>query len=252
MAVYNPFSLENKTVLITGASSGIGRASAIECSKMGATVYITGRDCERLQQTMGMLEINGHSHKAIAADLSTNEGIEKLVSESPKLDGVLLCAGIPNTLPMQFSDTEKFSDVFNINFFSPVELLRLLYKKKILQKSSSVVFIASVAGIRRTLPGNGIYGTSKSALNAAMKYFALEFAVARQIRVNSICPGMTETPLIHAGSITEEQMMEDRNKNPLKRYAMPSDIAMAAIYLLSDASSYVNGVELVVDGGATI
>ncbi len=251
MNVYNPFSLEGKIVLITGASSGIGRASAIECSKMGASVIITGRDQTRLQETFNLLNNQDGNNKMIIADLSLQEGINKIVSEIRQLDGVVLCAGIPRTLPMQFSSREKFSDIFEINFFSPVELLRLLYKKKILKKSASIVLIASVAGIYRTLPGNGIYGASKSALNAIMKYCAKEYSETRKIRVNCICPGMTETPLIHAGLITEEQLLIDKKHNPLQRFAEPLDIALAAVYLLSDASSYINGADLVVDGGAT-
>lgn len=247
--IYNPFSLEGKTILVTGASSGIGKAIAIECSKMGATMVITARNQERLTETLNELE--GDGHKMVIADLSTQEGIDKVVNETPSLNGLVLCAGRANTLPMLFSSTDKFEPVFNINFFSPVELFRLLVKKKLLVRESSVVMIASIGGIRRATPGNGIYGASKAALNTIMKYCAREYGSTKLIRVNSICPGMVETPLIHLGVLTEEQLEADRKRYPLQRYGQPIDIAHAAVYLLSEASSWVTGHELIVDGGVT-
>lgn len=247
---YNPFSLEGKTILVTGASSGIGRATAIECSKMGATLIITGRNAQRLQETYDALD--GKNHKQIVADLAEQKGINFLVTQLSSLDGAVLCAGIGQTLPFQFSTREKFDKVFNINFFSPVELLRLIFKKKILAKKSSVVIIASIDGIYCASVCNGIYGATKSAINAIMKFSAKEFALSRQIRVNCICPGMIDTPLIHSGSITKEQLEADKKRYPLQHYGEPEDVAYAAIYLLSDAASFVTGQDIVVDGGVTI
>ncbi len=247
--MYNPFSLEGKTVLVTGASSGIGRATAIECSKMGATAVITGRNAERLQETFNALE--GEGHRQVIADLSEKEGIESLVGQLPPLDGVALCAGIGLTLPVQFSTREKFDKIFNTNFFSTVETTRLLYKKKILKPGSSLVVIVSIGGITSFNYGSGIYGASKAALNSFMKFCAREFAV-RQIRVNCICPGMVETPLIHRGTLTEEQYQQYMQTYPLKRFGRPEEIAYGAIYLLSDASSWVTGTNLFIDGGGTI
>lgn len=244
---YNPFSLEGKTVLITGASSGIGRATAIECSKIGATLIITGRNAERLQETFEALE--GDGHQQIVADLAEQDGIDSLIAKLPSLDGAVLCAGIGCTSPFQFSTREKFNKIFNINFFSPVELLRLIFKKKILAKNSSVVMIASIGGIYKITLGNDIYGASKSALNTIMKFCAKEFAPSRKIRVNSICPGMIETPMIRNGAFSDEQYEEDKKNYPLQRYGDPKDVAYAAIYLLSDAASWVTGTSIVVDGG---
>ena len=247
--MYNPFSLEGKTILVTGASSGIGRATAIECSKMGATVVITGRNAERLQETFDALE--GEGHRQVIADLSEQEGIESLVGQFPPLDGAALCAGIGLTLPVQFSTREKFDKIFNTNFFSPVETTRLLYKKKILKPESSLVFIASIGGIYSFNYGNGIYGTSKAALNSFMQFCAHEFA-ARKVRVNSIIPGMVETPFIHRGTISEEQLERYLAKYPLKRFGRPNDIAWGVIYLLSDASCWVTGTSVVIDGGGNL
>ena len=245
---YNPFTLKGKTILATGASSGIGQATAVECAQMGAEVVITGRDTERLQATADLM---GNLKAQIAADLTKQEDVERLVAALPPLDGAVLCAGNSTTLPLQFGSREKFDEMFNVNFFAPVELLRLMYKKKVLQKGASVVLIASIGGTHSFMPGNGVYGASKAALNSLMKYAAREYA-SRKIRVNSICPGMVDTPLIHRGTITEEQLVEDAKRYPLGRYGKPDDIANGAVYLLSDASSWLTGHDLVIDGGFSI
>ena len=244
----NPFSLDGKTILVTGASSGIGQTTAISCAKMGANVVITGRDQGRLQATA---DLSGKAVTQMVADLTVQADMENLLAALPPLDGAVLCAGNSTTLPLQFGSREKFDEMFDVNFFAPVELLRLMYKKKILQKGSSVVLLASIGGTHSFMPGNGVYGASKAALNSVMKYAAREYA-SRKIRVNSICPGMVDTPLIHRGTITEEQLAEDAKRYPLGRYGKPEDIANGAIYLLSDASSWLTGHDLVIDGGFSI
>ena len=245
---YNPFSLEGKTILITGASSGIGKETAISCSRMGASVIISARNQERLQETFDALE--GNNNKQILADLTNQEELENLVNQVGKIDGLVLSAGKSRSLPVLFSTREKFDEIYDVNFFSPVELLRLLAKKKCLQSDSSVVFIVSIGGTGRWTPGNAIYGSSKAALKSMVQYFAVELA-PKKIRVNGICPGMVETPLIHHGTLTQEQLDEDRDKYPLKGYGQPIDIANGAIYLLSDASSWLTGQSIVIDGGLT-
>lgn len=245
---YNPFSLAGKTILVTGASSGIGRASAIEASRLGAQVIVCGRDPERLSQTLQSLEGTGHT--AFEGDLLEQTTIDRLVEEVPALDGIVLSAGKGLTLPFQFCDREKFDDIFNINFFSPLELLRQLFKKKKLHPGASVVMIASIAGTGRRSVGNAVYGSAKAALQTMVRYTALELA-PKKIRVNGVCPGMVNTPFIHSGALTEEQLEQDRASYPLKRYGEPEDIAHGVAYLLSDASSWVTGTSLVIDGGIT-
>ena len=245
----NPFSLQDKTILVTGASSGIGQETALTCARMGASVVITGRNADRLQSTYDQLECATKAQ--VVADMTVADDVEALVSALPPLDGAVLCAGNSMTLPMQFGTREKYDDMFNVNFFAPIELLRLIYKKKVLQKGGSVVLIASIGGTHSFMPGNGVYGASKAALNSAMKYAAREYA-SRKIRINSICPGMVDTPLIHRGTITEEQLAEDAKRYPLGRYGRPEDIANGAVYLLSDASSWLTGHDLVIDGGFSI
>ena len=246
---YNPFSLNGKTVLVTGASSGIGQETAIQCSKLGAKLIITARNEERLKDTLSQLE--GEGHQMIIAELTNQADIDELVSKVEHLNGVVLCAGKGMTSPFPFSTREKYDDIFNINFFAPVELLRLLVKKKKLQKESSVVFVSSIGGNGSYSLGNGVYGASKAAICSTMKFCARELA-PKKIRVNSVNPGMVNTRLIQGGAISEEQHKLDMEKYPLKRYGEPEDIAYGIIYLLSDASSWVTGHSLVIDGGITI
>jgi NAD(P)-dependent dehydrogenase (short-subunit alcohol dehydrogenase family) len=247
--MYNPFSLEGKTILITGASSGIGRATAIECSKMGAKIIACGRNKERLENTLELLQ--GKDHKMFLGDLRDLNGIRSLVENVTSIEGLVLAAGKGLTVPFLFSKPEMFNDVFANNFFSHAEILRLFAKKKILRPSASVVIIVSVGGTNIFVPGNVVYGTAKSALNSLVRFAAIELSNKR-IRVNGISPGMTETPLIHEGVITEEQLEQDKEGYPLKRYGQPEDIAKGAVYLLSDASSWVTGHTLVIDGGISI
>jgi NAD(P)-dependent dehydrogenase (short-subunit alcohol dehydrogenase family) len=245
---YNPFSLAGKTILVTGASSGIGRACAAEASKLGATVIACGRNRERLNKTMALLDSGNHS--IFEGDLQEQDTIERLVKDVPVLDGVVMSAGKGLTMPFQFCKRELFDDVFNINFFSPVELLRQLIKKKKINKDGSVVMIISIAGIGRRSVGNAVYGSAKAALQSMVRYTAIELAPMK-IRVNGICPGMVNTPLIQRGTLTEEQLRKDMATYPLRRYGEPEDIAHGAAYLLSDASSWITGTSLVIDGGIT-
>lgn len=246
---YNPFSLEGKTILVTGASSGIGQETAIQCSKMGAKIIVTARNEERLKETLSQLD--GEGHQVILAELTNQEDVERLVGEVSALQGLVLCAGKGMTSPFPFSTRDKYDEIFDVNFFAPVELLRLLVKKKKLEKESSVVIVSSVGGNLSFNIGNGVYGASKAALNSTMKFCAKELAT-KKIRVNSVTPGMVNTKLIQGGAISEEQHKLDMEKYPLKRYGEPEDIACGIIYLLSDASSWVTGHSLVIDGGLTI
>ena len=246
---YNPFSLRGKTILITGASSGIGQATAVECSRLGAKVVLCARNADKLQETFTLLE--GEGHGQILAELTSAEDVANLAEQAPEMDGLVLCAGKGLTLPFPFCSREKYDDIFNINFFSTVETLRLLVKKKKLAKGASVVIVASIGGVGVFSVGNAIYGASKAALTSTMKFCAKELAV-KKIRVNSVNPGMTNTKLINRGSLTEEQFQADMERYPLKRYGEPEDIANGIVYLLSDASSWVTGHALVIDGGVSI
>lgn len=246
LLMYNPFSLEGKRILVTGASSGIGKASAVECSKMGASIIACGRNEKRLESTMQKLD--GGGHIPFIGDLSNPETITALVDSIPAIDGALFAAGQVLVYPMLFSNSDKFKSLFETNFFANVEILRLLVKKKKVNVGGSLVYIVSIGGTRDFVPGATIYGTSKAALNSFVRYSAIELA-PKKIRVNGILPGCVNTPMVHEGNVSDEQLKKSIEDIPLKRYGEPEEIAKAAVYLLSEASSWVTGSSLVIDGG---
>lgn len=242
----NPFSLEGKKILITGASSGIGREIAIQTASFGASLIITGRNTENLNNLLKTL--NHKRHKSIACDLNTSEGTSKLVSELPLLDGVIHSAGINKRLPLKYISSQSLDEVMKINFYAPVLLTKDLYKQKLLNKEASIVFISSVASSFASL-GNIMYMASKGALNSFMKGIALELAPFG-IRANAIQPGMIKTNLTAA--ISDQVIEEDMKRYPLGRYGKPEEVAWAAIYLLSDATKWMSGSILTIDGGLTL
>jgi len=251
MVNYNPFSLQGKTILITGASSGIGATTAIECSKMGASVIITGRDEERLNETFKALAPNATEHIKIIADLTKEEDLDRLAQELPVLDGCVNNAGIVGLVPTPFLSMDKIAKMQQINLNVPMMLTKLLVKKKKLKNPSSIVFTSSVAGVFRVSMGNAIYATTKCGIDAFMRTAALELAT-KGIRCNSVNPAMVETRILNRGQLTSEQYELDRQRYPLKRYGKPEDVAWGIIYLLSDASSWVTGTALKLDGGMTL
>ncbi len=245
---YNPFSLVGKTVLITGASSGIGRETAIECSKLGARCFITARNEERLQETMSQLVGDGHEY--IVADLSTQEGIDEVCAQVSALDGVVNNAGVNRRKPMAFIKGDDLDYIFHTNTYAPILVIKSLLKKKKIANGASLVFTSSVASMSSDF-GNAMYGASKSALTSYMHYCARELA-DKGIRANTVHPGMVETNLIHSGAVAQEDLEKDMLRYPLKRYGRPQEIAHMMIYLLSDASSWVTGQSFVIDGGITL
>ena len=245
----NPFSLENKTVLITGASSGIGQAIAVECSKMGANVVITARDEKRLSKTFSMLY--GDGNQKIISDLADENQLINLVENLPKLDGCVFCAGIAKTLVLRSSQKTDISEVFNVNTFSHIRLTQMLVQEKRLNKNTSLAYISSISGVKCGYIGGGLYGASKGAIEGFIKGTALELANSG-IRLNTVVPGMIETPFLDNSEISDEQLEEDKKRYPLKRYGRPEEVAYAVIYLLSDASRWVTGTSLLIDGGYTL
>lgn len=251
--MYNPYSLEGKTILVTGASSGIGQATAIECSKLGANVIVTARNEERLQQTFKTLDVTlGQKHKMVTADLSTSGGINVLLNSLSSIDGLSSNVGIGNGIvPIKFVKEDDLHSIMQSNTFSHVDLTKLLFKKKLLNSNASCVFTVSIAGTRYWTPGYTIYGMSKAALESFVKFASIEFA-GKGIRCNNVCPGMIETPLINISELTEESKNDDVNKYLLKRYGKPEEVARTITFLLSEASSFITGTSIVVDGGLTV
>ncbi len=245
MTTFNPFTLEGKTILVTGASSGIGRGIAIACSKMGATVIINGRNEQRLAETM--TEMQGEENISLAADLSDSNSLTEMVSRLPKLDGIVHCAGIGQRVLCKQLQEADLDTMMDVNFKAPVILQTEILKQKKINKGASIVFIASIASDSPSI-GNAVYSASKGAIISYANCLALELA-PRKIRVNCILPAMIWTDLILKGGITEEELKEDEKKYPLKRYGKPEDIANLSIYLLSNAAAWMTGSSIKITGG---
>ena len=243
---FNPFSLNEKVVLITGASSGIGRATAILCSKMGAKVIITGRDIIRLKSTFD--ELTGKGHQMIVANLTQKESRKDLCKVISSLDGLVHCAGIGHRKLCKAITEDDVALVMNTNFNASVMLQTDLLSQKKLNKSASIVFLSSRTATIPTV-ANSLYSASKGALQSYAKCLALELA-PREIRVNCICPAMVWTPLVLQDGVTEEELTSEQKKYPLKRYGQPEDIANLAVFLLSDAASWMTGSCIEITGGS--
>lgn len=252
MENYNPFSLKGKTILITGASSGIGQATAIECSKLGANVIITGRNKEKLNQTFQMLEENGQTHQQILADITDDSDIDKLVDQLPKIDGLVNNAGIVFLKPLLFYTRKSIEEILQTNLVSQMLITKAVLKGKKIKKNGSIVFTSSIGGVYSVSIANGIYAAAKNGIDAFMRTAALELG-HKGIRVNSINPGMTETKLaVNDNDLSAEDFEKDKKTYVLGRYGQPKEIAWGIIYLLSDASSWVTGTSLKIDGGKTL
>jgi NAD(P)-dependent dehydrogenase (short-subunit alcohol dehydrogenase family) len=246
---YNPFSLEGKTILVTGAAGGIGRATSIECAKLGATLILTDIREDALRETAALLEQTGRSHQTVLADLTDPAGLSALVETSPQLDGLVCNAGVMRLTPVPFIKEEELLRVQQINLNAPILLTKSLLRKKKINKGGSIVLTASAAGVYRVSLGNAIYATTKCGIDAFMRTVALELG-PKGIRCNTVNPGMVETGLI--GGFTEEEKQQEMRNYPLGRFAQPQDIALGIAYLLSDASSFVTGTALKIDGGMTL
>ena len=245
----NPFSLEGKTILVTGASSGIGRVVAIECSKMGAHMVLTGRDKTRLEETR--LRLIGDDHLCICADLTDDSGLTELVDKCPQLDGLVNNAGINYNIPVQFITREKITDILSVNTIAPILLTKQLLKKKKLKQGCSIVFTDSIAGVYNAAIGNSMYASSKGAIYGFVRNAALELA-PKCIRVNMVNPAVIDTEMTRSSVFDEEQIAKDMALYPLKRHGRPEEVAYAMLYFLSDASSFTTGASLVIDGGFTL
>ena len=244
---YNPFTLDGKTILVTGSAGGIGRATSLECAKLGARLVLTDINETGLQETLLMLEGVGHEYKV--ADLTSQEALDELVNELPMLDGFVSNAGVTKPTPVKFINKMDLERIMSINTFAPIYLTQRLLRKKKFNAGASLVFTVSVGGVYTTAPGNAMYGASKGALQVFVRNVALEGAP--RIRCNSVNPGMVNTNL--AGrSYSDEDKAKDMETYPMKRYGEPRDVALAIVYLLSDASSWVTGHSLIIDGGKTL
>ena len=244
----NPFSLSGKTILITGASSRIGKSIAVECSKLGARLIISGRNKERLDSTF--LELSGDGHIQLIADLAQTEGINYLSENVHDIDGLVNNAGISLRLLAKDITAEKLNKVIHTNFSAQVLLTRGLLKGRKINREASVVFVSS-RGADRPSIGNAMYSASKGAINSFARVLALELAPKR-IRVNCILPGMVWTPLLENSPLPFDNYKEDEKRYPMGRYGKPEDVAYLAVYVLSEASNWMTGSSITIDGGISL
>lgn len=239
----NPFSLEGKVVLITGASSGIGKCTAILCYQMGARVIITARREEKLKETLTEIQ----NAEYVVADLLVQKDIDNLVDQLPKLDGIVNCVGVGSTTFCKDIVLNDIQHIMKPNFEALVLLQSVLLSKKKINKTASIVFIASMASQSPTI-GNALYSASKGALISYAKCLAQELA-PRHIRVNCISPAMVWTEFVSNVGVDMEVLKEDEKRYPLGRYGKPKDIAGLVVYLLSDMSEWMTGSNIEINGG---
>lgn len=245
----SPFSLENKRILITGGASGIGKATALLCAQMGADVVLVDLNEQGLKQTAEKIGKDGVEIHAL--NLTNQEQLDEMITSLSKLDGVVSNAGIVYSLLAKFNEPKDMERIFNINTFSHINLIQGLIKQKKLNKGASIVLTSSMSGVYCGLAGGSLYGATKAALAGYSKALAIELA-PRGIRVNTVHPGMIQTPLTSNTSLSAELMEEDAKNYPLGRYGKPEEVAAAMCYLLSDATQWMTGTQLLIDGGYSL
>lgn len=248
---YNPYSLKGKTILVTGAGSGIGRATSVESSRLGARLILVDINEAGLNETIKLLEAPEREHLVYVVNLCDEDAVEEMVKSLPVINGCSHNAGITKLVPVQFITADEINRIHQVNLIAPMILTKHLVKKKKLSRPSSIVFTASAGGVFCASSGNAIYAASKCGIDAYMRTAALELA-SKGIRCNSVNPGMVETPLINRGQVSPEQHEKDKESYPLGRYGQPEDVALSTIFLLSDASSWMTGTALKIDGGFTL
>lgn len=244
----NPFSLEGKTILVTGASSNIGRQIAVKCSEMGAKVIATARNEERLKETLGKMA--GDGHQIIQCDLSDADQIPALVEQLPELDGIVMCAAVFRTTPIRNNRRKYTEEIFNTNTFANIDLVQQLLKSKKIKDGGSILFISSVAAYR-PYAGNALYSATKGAINSFCQVLAIEQG-SRKIRANCVSPGIIKSDMeAKDWAVTQEELDKEEARFPLG-FGHTEDIAYAAVYMMSDASRWVTGTNMIVDGGQSI
>ena len=253
--MYNPFSLENKVIIVTGASSGIGAQCAIDCSKMGAKVVLVARNEERLKQTLEQCE-EPSRHMILPLDLSSSEGLKEavkdVVAKVGKINGVVNCAGMSSVTPLKLVTDELLDQFFSTNVYSAINLSKEVTRVGNYDKEGgcSIILFASIMGLCGE-KCKTMYSATKGALIAAARAMACELA-KNKVRVNVVSPGAIETPinakLQHMADPELRKELEDKH---LLGLGECSDIANACIYLLSDAAKWVTGQNFIVDGGYT-
>jgi NAD(P)-dependent dehydrogenase (short-subunit alcohol dehydrogenase family) len=243
------FSVQDKVILVSGASSGIGKQLASDLAETGAKLIVTGRDKHRLRETWESLD--GEGHRYIVCDLTIEEQLESLVQELPPLDGFVHCAGVLSICPVSHSDMEDAKFQLRVNYLSALSLSQKMLARRLWTYGSSVVFVSSVSA-RKASKGFGLYSASKAALEAFARVLALEVA-GQGIRVNCIAAGMVRTPMYDMAKdlVTEEAMAEHEKLYPLG-FADPHEISPTVMFLLSRAAAKITGTTITIDGGFSL
>lgn len=243
----NPMEMSGRHVLVTGASSGIGRAVSAHLSRLGATVSLVARREEQLRETIGMME--GAGHHPYPQDLTRTEEIEPLIKQivldNGSLDGFVHCAGIGINRPLSMTKPEFLQKTMAVNFFAFAELLRIIVKKKNSKEGASLVGISSVASLRGD-KAQGAYAASKAAMNGLIHPYAKELA-ARRLRLNTVAFGMIRTEMYQ--SFQSNGGAEDALQGQYLGLGETQDAANVIAFLLSDASRFITGTTLIADGG---
>ena len=243
----NPFDLTGKTILITGASSGLGRQCAVTASNQGANVFITGRNQKRLLETY--YQLSGTGHHWLLADLTIDMDIDTLVRQLPMLNGVVYSTGISDLTPARFIKPEDISKTFDISFNASVLLTsQLLEKKKLEKNACSLVFISTIS-TRYPFVGGAMYISAKAALESYAKVLALELA-PKGIRSNSISPAFVRTPMLDdTAEKYSNEAVKKIEEQQLLGFGEPEDVANTVVFFLSDASKWITASNLIVGGG---
>lgn len=239
--------LTGKHILVTGASSGMGRVFCQMIAKEGATVSLLARNEERLKETLSMMI--GDNHKYYVCDLTNEEHIKNTISEIQPLDGVVFCAGINDYVPLKFVKQEKLERIFQTNYFSQVILTQMLVKKKLIKKGASLVYISSLSSVLG-VAGTLLYASSKAALNSAVRVIAAELA-PMGVRANAICPGIVRTEMLSGTNIDEETFTKQEVDYPLG-LGTPEDVGHAVLFHLNEGSKWLTGNCMVIDGGYSL
>jgi len=239
--------LEGKHILVTGASSGMGRVFCQMIAKEGATISLIARNEERLKETLSKMDGEGHDY--YVCDLTDEEQLKATIAQLKAVDGVVFCAGINDYVPLKFVKQEKLERIFQTNFYSQVILTQMLVKKKLINKNSSLVYISSLSSVLG-VAGTLLYASSKAALNSAVRVIASELA-PQGIRANAICPGIVRTEMLSGTNIDEDTFIKQEADYPLG-LGTPEDVGHAVLFHLSDGSRWLTGNCMVIDGGYSL